>query len=171
MQVLFVHGLGRTPLTGAQLLRRLAQEGYSTHSLGYLAIQESFAGIVQRSQHCLQKLAERGPYAVIGHSLGGVLLRAALANATFPPPQHIYLLGSPVRMSRLAKRLMHTFYFRWFAGDCGMQLSSEARMAAVPRCETPCTAIAGTLGWTGRASPFQQEPNDCVVAVSEVLAD
>lgn len=172
MQALFVHGMGRTPLSGARMLRRLRARGMRTHSFGYATPIERFDAIRDRLVRRLAALAANGEYVAIGHSLGGVLLRAAIAAlpAGVARPRRLFLLGSPVRASRLARKLHRTWLFRLLAGDCGQLLASTGRMAGIDGCDVPTTAIIGVKGWRGRWSPFGTLDNDGIVSVDEVAA-
>jgi pimeloyl-ACP methyl ester carboxylesterase len=172
MVVLFVHGMGRSPLSGWPLLRRLRQLGFTTQTFAYVAAIEDFNSIVARLRTRIEKLAQRGPYVVIGHSLGGVLLRAAinaLGDAT-PQPTHLYLLGSPILASRIATKLKGNPVFRLVTGDSGQLLASSDRMQTISMAAVPTTCIAGTRGITHVRSPFGEEVNDGVVSISEVSA-
>ncbi len=173
MHSLFVHGMGRTPLSGLPLLWHLRRGGMTTSTFGYLASIESFARIKQRLVVAIGKAAARGDYVVVGHSLGGVLLRAALNElpAEVAPPRHVFLLGSPVGAARLAQRFSRNPIFRLLTGDCGQVLASPLRMAEVGRVCTPTTSIAGVRGVMHKRGPFGGEPNDAVVSVSEVSAE
>lgn len=173
MRILFVHGMGRSPLSGWPMLARLRRAGLRTETFGYVAALQDLDGIAARLGTRLQAIAARGEaYALIGHSLGGVLLRAALD--ALPPgterPRHLLLLGSPIGASRLAVRLQRRLLFRALAGDCGQMLGTPARMAGIAAVDdsVPTTAIVGTRGLAG--GPFGTEPNDGVVARSEVVA-
>ena len=101
MQVLFVHGMGRSPLSGWPLLARLRRAGLHTHNFGHLVSHESSRPSSARLRERLTRIADHGDYVVVGHSLGGVLLREALRTLprTARPPRHLFLLGSPVQMS------------------------------------------------------------------------
>ncbi len=170
--VLFVHGMGRSPLSAWPLLRRLRRAGCRTETFGYSCALEKFDAIVARLKQRLSVLAAAGDYVVIGHSLGGVLLRAALQQqpAGIPAPCHVFLLGSPLKNSRIATRLQRNLLFRVFAGDCGQLLASPARMQAIGALAVPATGVAGIRGIQGPLGPFCTEANDGVVAVSEVVA-
>jgi len=164
--------MGRTPLSGLPTLWRLAKAGHSTSSFGYWTSLGSFEAIRTRLLARLARVAEKGPYVVVGHSLGGVLLRSALAGlpAGIRPPEHVYLLGSPITSARLARSLSRNWLYRLLAGDCGQLLASQDRMGAIGQPPVATTCIVGTRGLNGRLSPFGQELNDGVVAVSEVAA-
>lgn len=140
---------------------------------GYAVFWDGFSGIRNRLRDSIVRMAEQGDYILIGHSLGGVLIRSALASlpAESRMPRHLFLLGSPVRASRIARSLSDNPIFRLTTRDCGQLLGSETRMAEIPAPSMPVTAILGVRGITGRHSPFGQEPNDGVVAVREAEAD
>jgi len=173
LHVLFAHGMGRTPLSSWPMLRRLRQSGLQTHTFAYVAALESFDAIVARLILRIEALAGGGRYIVVGHSLGGVMLRAALnrLGQHIRRPDHLYLLGSPVVPARLAVRLRSHIVYRLLTGDCGQLLSSEERMRAIGPASIPTTAIAGVRGFTSPRGPFAREANDGVVAVTEVSAD
>ena len=172
MVVLFVHGMGRTPISGWPLLRRLRKAGMKTQSFMYVSAFEDFDSIVARLVNRIEKLATTDSYVVIGHSLGGVLLRAALSALPqgTAHPRHIYLLGSPTLPPRLAIKLKRNFIFRMFTGDCGQLLSSSDRMSAIAPLDVPTTGIAGVRGIPSSPRYFGQEDNDGFVSVSEVSA-
>ena len=169
LQVMYVHGMGRSPLSGRRMLRRLASAGMSTSSLGYWVSFESFEPIRNRLAERIADLARQGDYVLIGHSLGGVLLRSALAHA-MPgrPPARLFLLGSPFRPSRIATRLANNRVYRLLTGDCGQLLASAARMNAITVPAIQSTVVAGTRPLRFTCRLFSSSPNDGVVAVDEV---
>ncbi|WP_040591690.1 esterase/lipase family protein [Schlesneria paludicola] len=173
MQVVFVHGMGRTPLSAWPLLWRLRQRHVSVTTFFYSVTFQSFASIEARLRGHLIQVASQGEYALIGHSLGGVLIRSAIAS--LPPetrlPARVFLLGSPVQPSRIAKYLSRNVLFRLATHDCGQLLASDDRMGQVAPSCVPTTSIIGTRGLHGSISPFGDEPNDGVVSESEVAAD
>ncbi|MFZ2652659.1 MAG: alpha/beta fold hydrolase [Burkholderiaceae bacterium] len=172
VQALFVHGMGRSPISGWPLLWHLRRAGLKPRSFGYLVSLEDFAAIERRLAAKIARLASREDYVLIGHSLGGVLIRAAvnsLPDAT-RRPRHIFLLGSPHRASRLAQRLGRNPVYRLLTRDCGQLLGSTQRMAAVGAVGVPTTSIAGVAGPQRYFTAFPGEPNDGVVSLSEVSA-
>lgn len=168
--------MGRTPISGWPLLHRLRRAGAEVGSFGYSAALEDFDAIVVRLVRRIVRIAARSEggsgYILIGHSLGGVLFRAALAAVPTGtrPPAHVYLLGSPIQPSRIATDLKANWAFRAFAGDCGQLLGSATRMQAVAPITSAVTGIAGVRGLPGSSARFGIEPNDGVVALAEVSA-
>ena len=166
-QALLVHGLWRTPICMLGLGRRLAAEGHVTRQFAYVTVAESYERIVSRLAAHLTRIASRGPYAVVGYSLGGVLLRAALPRVDGPPPVHFVMIGTPNRPPLLARRLAGFAPFHWAVGEGGSKLAQEEFYRELPVPDCPYTLIAGTRGPVGRLSPFAQTPNDGIVAVAE----
>lgn len=173
MQVLYVHGMGRTPLSGWSLLRRLRLAGLRTDSFGHWVSHESAAGIAARLGTRLMQLANADDYVLVGHSLGGVLLRQALRTLphTVRPPSRLFLLGSPVQVSGVAARMAANPLYRLATGDCGHLLGSAERMAAIGPPNVPVTAVIGIKGWSVVTRLLPDETHDGVVTVSEASAD
>ena len=172
LKALFVHGMGRSPLSGWPMLRRLRKAGIETSTFRYSVSSETFECIVNRLSNRIAQIPSTSPYILIGHSLGGVLIRAALN--LFPQgaelPQHVFLLGSPEKPSSIAVRLKHNSIFRAMTRDCGQFLSSLPHMESIGELSVPVTAIVGVRGITSKRGPFAGEPNDGIVSVAEVSA-
>ena len=174
MRVLLIHGLARTPLSLLGLARDVRQAGHQTELVAYSGTLESYRGIVARVRRRLETAAHRGePYAVIGHSLGGLIVRAALDQwpANCPLPRHLVMLGTPNRVPRLARRFHRWWPYRLVNGQCGQLLAEPTFFARLPRPTVPTTVIAGTKSWPRALSVFGEVPNDGLVAVEETRLD
>jgi pimeloyl-ACP methyl ester carboxylesterase len=174
LRVLLVHGLGRSPLSLAILAADLRRAGHRVEQLGYLATLQSYASIRERVHQRLLALARSGaPYAAVGHSMGGLVLRAALARVPQPAPlpARLIMLGTPNHSPRLARRLRGLWPYRMFNGECGDLLAQPEFFSELAPPPVPCTIVAGTAGPRGRWSPFGDEPNDGIVAVDEARLD
>ena len=154
------------------MLHRLRQAGLQTSTFGYTTTFESFNSIKLRLISKISEVAATESYILVGHSLGGVLIRAAL-NALpeqVERPRHIFLLGSPIQSSRLAIRLKNNLVYRTLTGDCGQLLASQARMNEIGSIGENTTSIVGVRGFFNGLGPFGGEPNDGVVSLTEVSA-
>lgn len=155
------------------MLHRLRRAGLRSATFSYSVALESFEAIVSRLRVKLEELSHgREDYVVVGHSLGGVLLRAAIHALPMSAnrPHHVFLLGSPIGSARLAARFQNNPVYRSLTGDCGQLLASATRMAAVASLHEPTTSIVGVRGLSHRRSPFGEETNDGVVSIGEVSA-
>jgi pimeloyl-ACP methyl ester carboxylesterase len=172
VQVVLVHGMMRTPVSMHFLACRLRHAGLQPHFFGYSATFESFASIASRLARRFDRLGTRQSIG-IGHSLGGLLLRAAVAQLapTTMPPRRLIMLGTPNRSPFLAQSLRKWRLFRLLCGDSGLLLGDPSRMDALPPLSVPATAIAGTAGLCGRRSLFAGEANDGVITVADAKLD
>lgn len=170
MRVLFVHGLGRTPVSLTGLALQLRRAGHRPSSFGYVPALESWNGLIGRLWQRLEQLGEaRSDYAVIGHSLGGILLATALQQwpRAWQPPIHLITLGTPTRVPRLAKIALRLRALRFLAGQAGAKLGEDQTFRVLERLPCPWTAICGSRGWGEILSPFAGEANDGVLAADE----
>ena len=167
MRVLLVHGMCRTPLSLGRLTGFLQRNGHQPERVGYLAAVERFERIRARVRRRLEVLARSGePYAVIGHSLGGLALRAAMIDLD-PAPAHLVMLATPNRPPRMARRLHRLWPYRIVCGDCGQLLARQEFFVDLPPITIPYTIIAGSAGPCGPRSPFGNDENDWIVTVDE----
>jgi pimeloyl-ACP methyl ester carboxylesterase len=172
MLVLLVHGLGRTPVSLFGLASALRRAGHHTRFFGYSPTFESLNCIVRRLSDRLRSLAVgEKPIGLVGHSLGGLLLRLAIDRVPELPVRHFVMLGTPNRGSLLARWASRWRPFRLLTGECGRLLASVSDRETLPPLRVPCTVIAGTGGPLSRLLPFGQEPNDWIVSVSEAMID
>jgi hypothetical protein len=170
MRALLVHGIARTPLSLVRLGGDLRRIGCAPEYGGYFATTESFARISNRVSRRVAALAGAGDdYVLIGHSMGGLLLRIAAASLppSLPGPRHLIMLGTPNHSPRLARRLHPSIFYKLMHGDCGRVLADPNVFANIPSPTHPSTIIAGTRSLEGPDSPFGDEPNDGIVALAE----
>ena len=170
MKILFVHGLGATRydfFPGSYRLRKL---GHATSTLSYFASFQSLDSIRRRLQRNLEAMASAGEYAVVGHSLGGVLLREALLRLApaVQQPKHLFLLASPILAPLANQYLSRYALYKLFSGECGQLVSSPERMREIGLPAIPTTCVVGTKSFPRRFSPFGNEPNDGIVLESEL---
>ncbi len=167
MRVLLVHGLARTRWSMRRLAKALERDGHVTSCFGYSARSESIQEVEERLRLAIEALQGAEPYALVGHSLGGLLLRKIVAEGPSLHPRMLILLASPNQAPRLAPRASKWWPFRWWTGDARSALSDFARFGALPPLRCEVRVVAGTRGWSGTLDPFGGEPNDGVVALTE----
>lgn len=143
MKILFVHGLGATPFDCFPTFVRLRRLGYKTSAFSYFASFQSLDSINVRLLNRFAELAAEGAYAVIGHSLGGVLVRDILMRlpAGINQPKHLFLLGSPMIATRMNKHLSTFGVYRLLSGQCGQLVASDTGMemnSALNRMTASC---------------------------------
>ena len=107
MNLLLIHGQGRTTNAMRLLGVRLQRRGYHVRYFRYYTRREKFSQIVERLITTIRALPQDQPYALIGHSMGGLLARASLPALVAHAPMHLIMLASPSRPPRLAPLAQH----------------------------------------------------------------
>lgn len=173
MKILFVHGMGATPFDCFPTFVRLRRLGYKTSAFSYFSSFQNLDSIKIRLLNRIAETAAEGEYAVVGHSLGGILLRDILMKlpTEIDQPKRLFLLGSPMIATQMNKGLSRFAVYRLLFGQCGQLVASDARMEAIGTPSIPTTCVAGTQGFNGRRSPFGQRSNDSIVLESELCTE
>jgi pimeloyl-ACP methyl ester carboxylesterase len=161
---LLVHGLGRTPVSMTPLAGPICRSGFRPGYFAYSATLQSLPAIVDR---LVARVKADRPRVVVGHSLGGILLRHALARCPDLPVEHLFMLGTPNRSPRVARYFWPWLPFRVFSGSCGQFLAHPDAYEGLVTPAVPYTVFAGTVGLPRLVDPFHGEPNDGIVSVSE----
>jgi hypothetical protein len=166
MQALLIHGMGRTPLSQLLLARRLRRHGFCVHLFGYSTLRPFDSSVTHLASR-VRALKSDEPFILVGHSLGCVLIRAVLPKLIPTRPIACFFLAPPSRVSKAARWFAKISLYRVLTRDCGQLLANEAFMASLPVPGVPVRVYAGTAGYRGRFSPFGQEDNDGILAISE----
>jgi hypothetical protein len=170
MNLLLLHGQGRTNNAMRLLGARLRRLGHHVGYFGYnTRTDEKFHEIVQRLIVTIKSLPRDEPYALVGHSMGGLLSRASLPALEDHPPFHLFLLASPSRPPRLASRAARSRLYRHITNDCGQQVANPEFYKNLPMPTIPTTIIAGTGGPRSRWLPYGYEANDMAMTVEDTL--
>ncbi len=170
MKAILIHGMGRTPASMAILSRRLRARGLATRTLGYVAAVEPFEACVERLSERIRHLAEGEPFLLVGHSLGAVLVRAALPKIADLPLVACVFLAPPQQACRAARYFSGHPLYRWLNGEMGQLLADPGFFADLPRPQVPTRVYAGNAGPQAAWLPFEGEPNDGILAVEETRA-
>jgi len=161
-----VHGMVRTPVSMGLLAYRLRRQGFRTAIFGYSVTVEKFSTVLARLQRFIEARRDEQAFIVVGHSLGGVLLRCVLPKL-HRLPAACFLLAPPSRPCVFARMLAPHLPYRLVTGEMGQLLADEQFMQSVPVPQCPTWIYAGTGGPSTRFFPIGDEPNDGVLKVSE----
>lgn len=158
--------MGRSPLSFALLRRRLDDMGHITSSFGYSVSTDSLESIANKwVAHIAREVSPNERYAVIGHSLGGIITR--LAFPRLPPGlSKFVMLAPPNRSPAAAQQLKHNRLFRLLTGDAGQKLGDVNFYATLPVPTVPTLVFAGTLA-AGSLFHRGGEVGDAVLSADE----
>jgi len=164
--VVLVHGLWMTGWDMYLLAHRMEQCGFRVYRFSYRSTRYG----LRENAFLLNRFLETIPGATIhlvGHSLGGLVIRRLFLDYPRQRPGRIVTLGTPHRTSRTAQRLQRAGWGRWALGK-----SFGALTTALPPWDNrrDLGSIAGNqplgLGRLLRCLPAE---NDGSVAVDETV--
>lgn len=174
-QVVLLHGLGRSETSMLILENALAGAGFEVHNIGYPSNDESPDALVEQITAAIDDCcAGNGrPLHLVGHSLGGLLIRAYLAERHPANLGRVVLIGTPNSGSELAdldEGLLGTLVD--MAGPTARMLGtgSDDFPASLPPPDYPVGVIAGTRDAvvTNEWLPL---PNDSMVSTVSTRLD
>ncbi|MEZ5962586.1 MAG: alpha/beta fold hydrolase [Planctomycetota bacterium] len=120
--VVVQHGLWRSAFAMGRLERALRAHGYEVLNVSYPStaarIEDHAAALAAAIDAYLAR--ETGPkpcVSFVGHSLGGLVIRAYLARADAVAPAACVFVATPHRGAQLAARRQNDGMFRLFMGD------------------------------------------------------
>lgn len=104
--VLLLHGLGRSNVSMWWLARHLEEAGYQVYPVGYSSIHSTPEEIIRDVSRQIQACCSREARTVhfVGHSLGGLLIRAYLQEHRLEPLGNVVLIGTPNKGIGMADR-------------------------------------------------------------------
>jgi hypothetical protein len=171
MHIMLIHGQGRSPLSMSILGWRLSRQQHHIHYFGYATYAQTFEDITRRFGQIIRDEIGEQPYAIVSHSLGGIITRAALPELVDNPPQQLVMLAPPNQPAHIAKMMRFNALYRWMTWDCGQKLADDDFYRTLPVPTMPTTIIAGTKGmggvWQQAVFGTEETVNDSVLSVQE----
>ncbi len=90
--------------------RRLRKLNFPTINFGYRSVANSIENHVRKFSEKLRELNALGePFNIVGHSMGGIITRAALCENDFENLQRVVLLAPPNSGSHIARKMVPWF--------------------------------------------------------------
>jgi pimeloyl-ACP methyl ester carboxylesterase len=167
--VVLVHGLWMTGVDMALLRHRLRRCGFRTVQFSYPALRNN----IHQNAACLNHFIARlntDVVHLVGHSLGGLVIRQLFHEYPDQRPGRIVTLGTPHKGSLVAQRFNRYALGRMVLG----RSRAPGLLGDIPPWagQRDLGVIAGTLGiGVGRVIHGLPEPNDGTVAASETYLD
>ncbi|SCZ50148.1 esterase/lipase family protein [Thiohalomonas denitrificans] len=161
--VVLVHGLWMTGAEMALLRRRLSRCGYRTYQFRYRSLRRDLSANAHRLHRFLATVPGDTVH-LVGHSLGGLVIRKLFQQFPQQRPGRIVTLGTPHNASAVARYLRRFRAGRVLLGRSAQALCSELTPWEGVR---ELGVIAGTLALGMGRFLVRLPSNDGVVAVEE----
>ena len=147
----------------------------------YASTRDPLSEHASALREVIENLPGKPRWNAIGHSMGNIVLRTAIAQWQAQGDPHgalerldrVVMLGPPNQGSSFAKKLSQLGLFEQITGDSGMTLGPNWRELqthfGVPPC--PFAVIAGDVSSLHIRNPWLEGPNDGVVTIEETKLD
>jgi len=167
--VILLHGYGRTTFSMRPLQGPLEEAGFVVHNIGYPSMRFSPAELTKFLGRELQSCCSSSERIhFVTHSLGGILVRAYLAENRPPKMGRVVMLAPPNQGSELADLANGSSLLRWILGPTGAQLGTAAD--SLPNRLPPPWYELGVIAGIDEVNPvggfFVPEPSDGTVSVA-----
>jgi hypothetical protein len=175
--VVLLHGISRTSRSFHRMQAAIEENRFATLNLGYASRRKPLQALAEDIHPAIARFAEdiEGSIHFVGHSMGGLLIRAYLARHRPRRLGRVVMLGAPNGGSEIADRLKgFTAYRAWF-GPAGLQLITKRDKdldAILPPIDYPVGIIAGNRSVDPISSTLLlPKPNDGRVSVENTRLD
>lgn len=167
--VILLHGLWVGAWSLALFRQRLRRRGFAVTTVAYPSVAETFAQIAARVQRAAAAIDAEVVHWV-GHSLGGLVIRAVFHHHPDQRPGRIVTLGTPHAGSETAALLARSAPGRRIVGRCLHELlcGVPAHWRA-PARDVGSIAGGRSLGVGRLLGAGLARPNDGTVAVAETM--
>src|SRR4051812_33928152 len=150
--VVLLHGLGRTRRSMQPVASAMTRRGFRVVNIGYPSRSSRVLGLAEHVAREVQSIASDAPLHFVTHSLGGVLLRFAVAEGLIPLEKvgRVVMLGPPNGGSHvadaLAARRLLGHVLRLATGPASVELGvgPEGIAAKLPPLPFETGIIAGS---------------------------
>jgi triacylglycerol lipase len=172
--VVLVHGYGRRDRAMRPLARRLEAQGFRVATLRYHSFDGAPDDLVAELDGQLRDCcADAARIHFVAHSLGGLVLRAYLAEHAVPQLGRVVMLGPPNRGSELADLAARMRPIHRIVGPTALTLGTD--LASFPNTLGParfeCGVVAGNRSFNPLGSWLIRDADDGVVGVASTRLD
>lgn len=145
--VVLLHGLGRSSFSMRALAAKLEEAGYATHRIDYPSTRLEAEALGPMLGAQLDACCREAPRLhFVTHSLGGLVVRAYLAEHRPPNLGRVVMLAPPNHGSEWADSFADVAVFRWVMGPTAAELGTGPGSLPnrLPAADFPVGVIAGT---------------------------
>jgi len=147
LQVILLHGLGRTPISMTKLAFALEQQGYRVYNPIYNSLSDSYQEILgSLDAKITDWVNPQHPVHFVGHSFGGILIRGLLAKHPEWNQGRCVMLGSPNKGTKTASFMLSHWWYKHFIPKVTADLAPGSELLmSLPEPEIETGIIAGNV--------------------------
>jgi pimeloyl-ACP methyl ester carboxylesterase len=165
--VVLLHGLWRSRTAMWLMSHRLENAGFQVQNIGYDSTHETPEQILNSVAAQIDACCKALPHTVhfVGHSLGGLIIRAYLADNAVRQQGRVVLIGTPNKGTPLVDAFQDSWWLA-LAGPTARALGTgpDSFPKSLPPPEYPVGVIAG-LSENGLAQHLLADSSDGMVPV------
>jgi triacylglycerol lipase len=151
--VILLHGLGRTDRSMRPLENYLTKSGFQVYNFGYASKEKAPEVLIDDLGQQVEDCCTEAPVLhFVGHSLGGILIRAYLARELPPNIGRVVMLAPPNHGSELVDVLRDSAVFRQALGPSAQELGTNPE--SLPNRLPPPAVELGVIAGTGTVNPI-----------------
>lgn len=170
-KLVLLHGIWRSSASMAFIAWYFRKRGYEVLNLDYPSTHKPLEELPECIHASISDFAGGEPVHFIGHSMGGLLIRAYISRYK-PPVGNVVMLGTPNHGSEVADFIQTWWLYRVMFGPAGQQLTTDAKLDHLfAPVDYPLGIIAGNASWDVISTRIINQPSDGKVSVASTMVD
>lgn len=170
-KLVLLHGIWRSSASMAFIAHYFRKRGYDVLNLDYPSTRKPLEELGEHIHASIHDFARGEPVHFIGHSMGGLLIRAYIARYK-PQVGKVVMLGTPNHGSEVADFIRNWWLYRRMFGPAGQQLTTDAQLSHLfAPVDYPLGIIAGNASWDVISKRIINQPSDGKVSVASTMLD